>query len=270
MLPRKSLRHSKKQLALLAFFAAVVVFTFFHDRAKQEGPGRFFKGYQGTLVILDMQSGQYERYNPQQAAKRLPPCSTFKIANALIGLETGVVSGPDHLLIWDGQPRPRQADNQNHTLQTAIESSVVWYFQELARGVGSERMAKYLKAFTYGNQDISGGIDKFWLNSSLQISADEQVEFLRKLYSDALPCQPRNMALVREMLVQQKTDQYTFSGKTGAWAGDDGKSSLGWFVGQVARGDKSYVFACNIEAPGANGPQAREIVEKSLQDKGLL
>ena len=52
---------------------------------------------------------------------------------------------------------------------------------ELARRVGSQRMQKFLADIPYGNADISTGIDKFWLGTSLKISADEQVEFLRRL-----------------------------------------------------------------------------------------
>jgi beta-lactamase class D len=267
--PKKTFLKNNQQYLLLAFFFALVVYTHFHDRNKED-LSSLFEGYQGTMVIMELPDGQPDRFKPAQAAKRLSPMSTFKIPNALIGLDTGVVSGPDHLLTWDGKARSRPTDNQNHTLHTAMQNSVVWYFQELATAVGPERMGQYLKAFDYGNQDISGGIDRFWLGSSLTISADEQVEFLSKLYTDGLPAQPRNQALVREMLKLKKGDNYQLSGKTGTrMAG--GKTTLGWFVGHLARGDKSYVFACNIEAPDkATGAKAREIAEQALRDKGLL
>jgi beta-lactamase class D len=35
---------------------------------------------------------------------------------------------------------------------------------------------------SYGNQDISGGIDQFWLSSSLKISPKEQADFMEALY----------------------------------------------------------------------------------------
>ncbi|MBI4800304.1 MAG: class D beta-lactamase [Desulfarculus sp.] len=266
---KKTLLKNNYQFLLLGFFVALAVYTYFHDREKDD-PSRFFEGFQGTLVVLDLQSGEYQRFKPAQAAKRLSPMSTFKIPNALIGLETGVVSGPDHLLTWDGQARPWASHNQNHTLHTAMENSVVWYYQELATAVGPERMAEYLKAFAYGNQDISGGISQFWLGNSLKISADEQVEFLRKLYTGALPARPENQALVRGMLLLPKTGQAQLSGKTGTNV-VNGKSILGWFVGHLKRGDKAYVLACNIEAADqATGAKARQIVEKALQAKGLL
>ncbi len=269
MAPKKSLLKNNQQFLLLGFFVLLAVYTYFQDRNKDD-LSSLFEGYQGTMVVMELPSGQVERYKPARAAMRLSPCSTFKIANALIGLETGVLSGPDHLLTWDGKVRSRPVDNQNHTLQTAIDNSVVWYFQALAAAVGPARMGHYVKALDYGNQDISGGITRFWLGSSLKISADEQVEFLRKLYEDALPIEPRHQALVREMLKLKKTPQYQLSGKTGTNL-VGGKATLGWFVGHLALADKAYVFACNIEAPDqATGSKARQIAEKALHAKGLI
>jgi bla regulator protein BlaR1 len=266
---KKTLLKNNHQFLLLAFFVALAIYTYFHDRNKED-LGSLFEGYQGTMVIMELPGGDIERFKPANAAKRLSPCSTFKIVGALVGLETGVVSGPDHLLKWDGKPRQRPAWNQNQTLQTAIDHSAVWYFQEMAAAVGSERMGEYVKALGYGNQDISGGITSFWLGSSLKISADEQVDFLRKLYTDALPLTPRSQAQVREMLKLTKTSAYQLSGKTGSNV-VEGKAILGWFVGHLALADKAYVFACNIEAPDkATGAKAQEIAQKALHLKGLI
>ncbi|MBN1814974.1 MAG: class D beta-lactamase, partial [Anaerolineae bacterium] len=51
----------------------------------------FYDDYESCFVMLDVASNQYSRYNPEQCAKRMSPCSTFKIPNSLIGLETGVI-----------------------------------------------------------------------------------------------------------------------------------------------------------------------------------
>lgn len=260
---------NSQQFLLLGFFVLLAGYTYFLDKGKED-LGGYFTGYQGCFVLMDLKSGQVERFKPAQAAKRLSPMSTFKIPNALIGLETGVVSGPDHLLAWDGKDRGMPQWNRDHTLRSAIANSVVWYFQALAAAVGPERMAHYLKLLDYGNQDISGGITRFWLGSSLLISADEQVEFLRKLYTDALPVKPENMAMVRDMLILDQDRDRTFSGKTGTEM-LEGKLPLGWFVGHLQRGDRAYVFACNIQAADkASGAKAREITQDILRAKGLL
>jgi beta-lactamase class D len=93
--------------------------------------------------------------------------------------------------------------------------------EEVARRIGEQRMKKYVDDFEYGNQDISGGLSSpalyecFWINSSIRISADEQVEFLKKLYLGKLPVSQRSQQTVREILILEKTPKYTLSAKTG-------------------------------------------------------
>jgi beta-lactamase class D len=176
----------------------------------------YFQGFTGAFVLYDQTSGQTIRYNSQRCAERLLPASTFKILNALIGLETGVIPDEDYVIRWDGTQYPAAAWNRDHTLKTAMENSVVWYYQELARRVGREKMQQYVNAVGYGNQDISGKIDSFWLDGVLRISADEQVAFLKRLYQNDLPFSRRSMQIVRGMLVLEKSGETRLSGKTGS------------------------------------------------------
>jgi beta-lactamase class D len=74
-----------------------------------------------------------------------------------------------------------------------LRDSIVWYSQEVTRRLGPERFAAYVKAFEYGNEDVSGnpgkadGLAQSWLMSSLAISADEQVRSIRRLLDRQLP-----------------------------------------------------------------------------------
>jgi bla regulator protein BlaR1 len=229
-----------------------------------------FKGYDGTFVLLDLKTGQYFRLNEARAARRQSPCSTFKIFNSLVGLDTGVLSGKDHLMKWDGTKYERDVCNRDQTLQSAITNSVVWYFQRVARSVGPQRMQKYLDSVGYGNKDISGGIDRFWLGSSLTISPDEQVEFMKRLCQNDLPFKRSSMDLVKEMLTVKTTTRGTLHGKTGT-AGEEKRDVMGWFVGYVDQPGGTYVFATNIGAKAdANGRTARRITEAILTERGIL
>ena len=106
------------------------------------------------------------------------------------------------------------------TLRTrcsALQYSVVWYDRALAKRVGRQRMKHYVTTFGYGNQGISSGLHSpqliraFWLNSSLRISADEQIEFLKRFYASQLPVAKRTTAIVKDILVLEKTPRYTLS-----------------------------------------------------------
>ncbi|MDD4600738.1 MAG: class D beta-lactamase [Negativicutes bacterium] len=230
----------------------------------------FFTGFQGTFVLYDENQDRYSVYNEQRSEKRLTPCSTFKIYNSLIALETGVAPDENMTLQWDGQQRFLPVWNQNHTMSSAIKSSVVWYYQELASRIGTERMQKFIDAIPYGNRDISGGITQFWLRSSLQISAKEQVELLRRLYNDELPFSARNTAIIRRIIVQSDENGVVFSGKTGSGS-VEGVYSVGWFVGVIEKGNQRYYFATNLEAvDGATGIKARAISLDILKSLDII
>jgi beta-lactamase class D len=47
-------------------------------------------------------------------------------------------------------------------------------------------MQTWLERFDYGNRNIAGGQDMFWLDGDLRISALKQVLFLEKLASGKL------------------------------------------------------------------------------------
>ncbi len=225
----------------------------------------FFKDYQGSFILYDDSSDSYYIYNEEQVNERLSPCSTFKIVNSLIGLETGVIKGKNYTYSWDGTNYPIDSWNRDHTLETAIANSVVWYYQRLAQDIGEERMQDYLNRIEYGNKDITGGIRIFWLGSSLKISGREQVELLKKLYHNDLPFGSENTSMVRDILILESNDKYVFSGKTGA-----SNNKLGWFVGALQKGDNNYYFATNILAQkDATGYKAKEITIDILESLNL-
>jgi beta-lactamase class D len=227
----------------------------------------FFKDTKGAFVLYDLKNDSYIRYNEARCRERFSPKSTFKIPNSLIGLETGVIRDANFVIPWNRQKYPPQ-DNwdqepfkhwgQDQTLRSAIKYSVVWYYRELALRVGPEKMKKYVKAFDYGNRDVSGQIDYFWLGGQLKISADEQVEFLKKFYAGRLPVSKRALEIVKDILALEKTPEYTLSAKTGGGSIADGVV-IGWFVGYVETHGNVYFFACNIE-----GSTYQEIREKRI------
>jgi beta-lactamase class D len=231
---------------------------------------KYFDGQPGTFVLVDLKRDHILRYNPDRAAQRFLPASTFKILNSLISLETGVIPDENTVIKWDGTAYDVPSWNQDHTLKTAIANSVVWYYQELARRIGEERMQKYVDAAGYGNHDIAGNIDSFWLDGALRISADEQVKFLKRLYQNALPFAQRNLDIVKAILVLEETPLSRLSGKTGTQLRV--KPNINWFIGYVEKGDNVYLFATNLELPAGvtDSTLAKEITKHMLRDMHLI
>ena len=227
------------------------------------------EGFDACFVMLDLESGEYLRVNPERCAERLSPCSTFKIANSLIALETGVLEDENSEIKWDGRKRARETWNRDQTLASAVKYSAVWYFQEVAGRIGAERMAEYLEKIGYGNEDISGGLKRFWLGDSLKISADEQVEFLARMLRKELPFSERNVGIVIKILRQDDVAGKLY-GKTGSGR-LEGETRIGWFVGFVELEGNFKVFALGLKGGrGTHGFLARDKAIVILRALGLL
>lgn len=220
-------------------------------------------GTEGTFVMLEQKKGRLTVVNSERSTKGFLPASTFKIPNALIALETGVIQDANNPVFkWDGTKREIEAWNKDHTPITAFKASAVWVFQEIARQITGTRMRVYVSQFGYGNRNIGGEEDSFWLEGQLRISAVEEVNFLERLYIGKLPVNPKNVEIVKEMMFVEKIGNATLRGKTG-WI-PSGDNKIGWFVGWVERGDEAYIFALNLAPENEKQVAARIPIAKAL------
>lgn len=207
----------------------------------------------------------------------LPPCSTFKIWNTAIGLETGMVKDPDATFWkWDGQERPIADWNKDQTLRSAFWVSCVPAFQDLARQIGKDRMAEWLGKIGYGDQNIEAGVDVFWLpqppdRKTLLISPKQQAELLVKLVDGQLPFSAQTQATLKNIMLVRKSEHGTLYGKTGSGDGAVKEESIGWFVGWVETGaGKRHAFSCLLKGEGVTGKDARDAAEAVLAGLGCL
>ncbi len=224
--------------------------------------------YDITMIIYDPSENKYSGYKIFDAYAPLSPCSTFKIPHALIALELGIVEQESSTIEWDGSMHQVQSWNEDHNLDTAIENSVVWYFQSIAEKIGETNMQTYIDKLDYGNKDISGGMDAFWLKSSLEISSIDQIHFLEKLYNNTLPFKVDHQEYVKSLIKLESNGGKTLYGKTG------GGTNLGWFVGyikndNVADENVTY-FALNFKNhDSASGENAKRIAIETLKDNNI-
>ncbi|UXI67841.1 penicillin-binding transpeptidase domain-containing protein [Tahibacter amnicola] len=208
------------------------------------------RGLTGTLLLYDAAADRYRVFDRQRAQTPLPPASTYKVFNAMVALETGVIRDEHVVFPWDGQKRWVDNWNRDHDLASGMKFSVVWYYQELARRIGRERMQHWIDAAGYGNRDIGGDIDSFWLGGGgkLRISAVGQIEFLRKLADGSLPFSARSQEIARRITVVEEAPAYVVHGKTGL--GDARRQKL---VLRAQRGPAQGHRGC----PQAAGHRAR-------------
>lgn len=213
-----------------------------------------FGKFDGTAVIMDLNTSIKTIYG-KHSDERVNPCSTFKILNSMIALDSGVVHDENETIAWDGVVREYPFWNQDHSMRSAIQVSTVWFYQELARRIGENKMAQMVHNANYGNMDTTKTLTTFWLgDGSLKISPNEQVDFLKKLVCHQFPFSVHSQKVVKEIMTQSKTADSIFAGKTGSCGG------IGWFVGFIEKGSTTKVFAFQIRGEGANGVEAKKIV----------
>lgn len=228
------------------------------------------EGVVGTFVLFDVANDKMIVWDQTRAKKRFTPASTFKIANSLIGLDTGAVKNVDEVLPYGGKPQRIKEWEHDMGLRDAIKISNVPVYQELARRIGIERMRAGVRKLGYGNMEIGSDVDRFWLDGPLAISAVEQTEFLSRLVKGLLPTKPEAMRAVKEITLLEKTDTYELHGKTG-WQVGPTPPEIGWWVGWIERDNKVYPFALNIDMRNdADAPRRISIGRNCLKMLGKL
>ncbi|OEK07013.1 class D beta-lactamase [Roseivirga misakiensis] len=199
----------------------------------------------GVIVVYDLTLDKYYTSNQALASVGQLPASTFKIANSIIALETGVMASDTTLIKWDGESRAMKAWEEDLLFKQAFQRSCVPCYQEIARKIGTERMRSYLDKLDYGNIVFdSTTIDNFWLIGDSRINPIAQIDFIKRLYQSELPIADRTEGIMKRMMLMSQTDRFKLSGKTG-WSIDKGFNN-GWFVGFVEKANKTYFFATNI------------------------
>ena len=263
-----------KRITVLSLMGILMIAGCSSQTSKEIDLSTYFtkRGVLGSFLLYDEGEDHFIRYCPNdRCSEQFMPASTFKLLNAQIALETGAIQDENEIIRWDGVDRGIVSWNRDHNLRTAMENSVVWFYEELARRIGTDRMQYYVDLVEYGNQDISGPGGPFWLVGNLRISQKEQIDFLKRLYHEELPFSERTMQTVKEIIVLKETPEYRLSGKTG-WSASV-NPDVGWFVGYVEKNGNVYYFATNVSLEGSQeslGKISQEISMEVLTQLGVI
>jgi beta-lactamase class D len=225
----------------------------------------------GVFLLLDLKTNKLIEYKGISKDTMLIPASTFKIPNSLIGLETGELKDELTEFKWNGTTYQNQAWNKDQSLREAFQNSTVWYFQELARKIGEKHMKKYLAQFKYGNQNLGGGIDKFWLSGDLRISPLQQLEFLKALWNEELKLAKKTTQTMKKVFLVEKRGGATLYAKTGWGFTDD--TDIGWYMGVVENEKSTYLFVHALVSKDARlelfGEARKSIARRILAEKNI-
>lgn len=220
-------------------------------------------GVDGTIAIADERVSSYGVHGKARAGTRYIPASTFKIPHTLFALDAGVIRDEFQVFRWDGIRRDIDSWNRDQDLRSSMQNSVVWVYQQFARSIGEEGERRYLRKTGYGNADPAGGVDRFWLEGKLAISAYEQIAFLRRLYRNELPFRVEHQRLVKDLMLIEAGRDWRLRAKTGWQARLE--PQVGWWVGWVERPEGPVFFALNVDMPnGGSDTPKREAIGRAV------
>jgi beta-lactamase class D len=195
----------------------------YFDSANVKGSFGFFDNGQGKFTIFDL---------PRFRDSAYLPAATFDIVQSLIALQTGTVKDDSSL---------RQAFRVSG-------DSAVTDFHELALRLGKDTLKKWIDSLHYGNRDMSGPPDSFWINDHLKITSDEQLGLIKRLYFGQLPFFNRPQKLVVNMMPAENNSNYKLVYKSGQGKAENGPT-IGWITGWVEENKHPYFFVLNMETP---------------------
>ncbi|APJ04259.1 class D beta-lactamase [Silvanigrella aquatica] len=185
------------------------------------------------------------------------PASTFKIPISLIGYNEKILKSETQpkLNFEEGYVDWLDKWKQPHDPKLWMANSCVWYSQLITKKVGMDKFKKYMNDFNYGNKDLSGdknkdnGLERAWLSSSLEISPEQQLNFLYGLNNKSLKVIDLSYKMTQNILFNEALkDDWKLYGKTGNGnvlnrdKTQKTERQVGWFVGWIEKKDRKIMF----------------------------
>jgi beta-lactamase class D len=232
------------------FFINLFVFIFINMVVLYAENLELLKSKESCFLLYDIDNNSTViDFGGNNCAQRIAPNSTFKIPLSVMAFDTNIIN-QNTIFKWNGHTYFIKNWNQDQTPRGWLVNSPVWVSQILSKQIGRQNIQKYLKIFSYGNQDFSGdrgknnALEKAWLNSSLQISPKEQLLFLLSLYTYKFDVSKDAIDNTLKNIYEEQVDEIKLYGKTGSGCSlfDLYKICHGWYVGYVIKNNKQYVF----------------------------
>jgi beta-lactamase class D len=203
-----------------------------------------------NFLMLHGQTAEVVLQEGANLNQRYSPGSTFKIPLSLIGFETLILKN-ERSPIWNFEEGyddylPSWKFSQNPL--SWMKNSCVWYSRILIAKIGLEPTLNYLNHFHYGNCDMSAGLDRAWLSSSLLISVREQAVFILKMLRKDFNISHKSIEFTKHLLFIKTLDNdWKLFGKTGLGSVvlENEVDQIGWFVGWIEKNRYYYPFAFN-------------------------
>lgn len=194
----------------------------------------FFMNDTGSFVLYDFNNRYYLYHNEEKTKEKYTPGQTY--------------------IYLAGINFYNKFNNLNLTPSDVSDTSKI---KMLIDSAGLDIQKKSITDFKYGNLDTAFSTDNFFKNGELKISVQEQVEFIKELYSTNEKFKSIKNNFVTDTINTRNVSYIVSS------TGDNS-----WCTGTVEFGSNLYVFALNLNS--GNKLRALEITQNILYSFKIL
>jgi beta-lactamase class D len=237
-------------MKIAAFFLGVILLITSCERnniTNKKAWESYYKKYGIDSACFELREHSKDHvyyYGKTHGNTRYSPASTFKIMASLIALETSVAPDEEYIIKYNGKPSGKPDWDKDMNMREAFITSSEPYYKELMSKVGITEIKKWLDSVEYGNRQVGTDPTTFWTNNTLQITPDEQVGLMKKLYFDELPFSKRSMRIVRSLMLQDQGKKYRMYYKSGT-RNENETLTQSWLVGFIEDSTNHPYFFAN-------------------------
>lgn len=263
------------RILLFLFISSIFINSCSVNQAKIDNKlKKYFdtRNVDGAFTMLDNAKGGITVYNMELDTMRFSPGATFQILTSLVGLENGAITNDSMVVKWDGVRRSEKEWNKNLIFKDAFKVNSEPYFENIAEKISRDTLKMWVDSISYGNKVLSNQLDSLFSNTSIKISADEQLGLVKKLYFDQLPFRKSVQQSLRDAMLMEDNSAYKLSYKTGD-AVDTNNLPIGWVVGWIEENRHVYFFCTLVRGKKSdeNISEAKmNITRDILKDLGFF
>ncbi len=201
----------------------------------------------GSFALLENGSGKFTIANlSHYKDSASSPLSSFFILPTLMALDKGIIQ---------------------HDPKSWVSLDSISYYQSILSQLGRQELLKNIDSIHYGKGVVSASLNEFWKDGSLNITADEQLGLIKRVYFKELPFQKRSQEIFKKMILKQENSNFKLS----YIKATDTTHQHSWILGYEEENTHIYFFVLHITGKtGGTQINPEAVLNKILLQQGFL
>lgn len=201
--------------------------------------GEIFESHQlkGSFGMFDNSRGEFTIYDLERFKSNQIPGQSFHIFSSLVALHTGKLNTTASLI--------KGNDSSMMSLQDAFRSNDEDHLNAMVQLVGRDVIKQWMDTVKYGNRKVGKEGELFWSNDTLNISPDEQLGLIKRLYFKQHPFRASMQEAVKKMMVVENNASYQLAYQISSVARS--QKVYGWVIGWIEENRHVYPFVVHFD-----------------------